>query len=374
VISNNFTTYAESAGITGIETHRHLGEKRYEIKDHLGNVRAVTSDIKNASNYSLSVSSWRFLADLKSMSNYFPYGSKIEAGSWSGNDYNFGYNGMLKEGIGKDMYHTLFRTLSNDRWWSPDPLEYMFPDVSPYLSMGGNPIIFTDSKGDKTTVYGSDEEKKEFVDKLNSKSDAIQFSLDENNDLQYDFKYSALLTPLTESDKKQMDAINDKKINNHIVLTNKTRGVNVKNELKTILPGSFGGSFRSNDGKIHTIQYINLELSNKLKNLFNDKIAEGDIETHEHIEAYIGGLKALKSRRKINYSKKLFDYSHNNTLKIMNTEEMLYVNPLNIDKTYYMIYYFPKLEPSNRKLLIELPVIKPPLEIDDYEDYIRVVK
>lgn len=79
-----------------------MGEKRYEIKDHLGNVRAVTSDIKNASNYSLSASSWKFLADLKSMSNYFPYGSLIDAGSWSGSSYNYGYNGLLKEAIGKD--------------------------------------------------------------------------------------------------------------------------------------------------------------------------------------------------------------------------------------------------------------------------------
>ena len=52
MVSNTFTSNAVSASITGIETHRHLGEKRYEIKDHLGNVRAVTSDIKNASNYS----------------------------------------------------------------------------------------------------------------------------------------------------------------------------------------------------------------------------------------------------------------------------------------------------------------------------------
>jgi hypothetical protein len=39
MVSNTFTAVAESAEITGIETHRHLGEKRYEIKDHLGNVR-----------------------------------------------------------------------------------------------------------------------------------------------------------------------------------------------------------------------------------------------------------------------------------------------------------------------------------------------
>ena len=50
MISNTFTANAGIANITGIETHRHLGEKRYEIKDHLGNVRATVSDIKNAEN------------------------------------------------------------------------------------------------------------------------------------------------------------------------------------------------------------------------------------------------------------------------------------------------------------------------------------
>ena len=66
MVSNTFTAVAESAEITGIETHRHFGEKRYEIKDHLGNVRAVVSDIKNAENHSLSASSWKFLADVRS--------------------------------------------------------------------------------------------------------------------------------------------------------------------------------------------------------------------------------------------------------------------------------------------------------------------
>jgi hypothetical protein len=54
-------------------------------------------NIKNAENYSLSVSFWKFLADVRSMSNYYPYGMAIEAGSWSGGGYNYGYNGMLKE-------------------------------------------------------------------------------------------------------------------------------------------------------------------------------------------------------------------------------------------------------------------------------------
>jgi len=57
----------------------------------------VVSDIKNAENYSLSASPLKFLADVRSMSNYYPYGMQIEAGSWFGGDYNYGYNGMLKE-------------------------------------------------------------------------------------------------------------------------------------------------------------------------------------------------------------------------------------------------------------------------------------
>ena len=89
---------AQRIGTTGIETHRHLGEKRYEIKDHLGNVRAVTSDIKNASNYNLVASSWRFLADIKSMNNYFPYGLKVKEGSWSATNYQFAYNSRQEGG------------------------------------------------------------------------------------------------------------------------------------------------------------------------------------------------------------------------------------------------------------------------------------
>lgn len=35
------------------------------------------------------------------MNNYYPYGSLIDAGSWSGRDYNFGFNGMLSKFINK---------------------------------------------------------------------------------------------------------------------------------------------------------------------------------------------------------------------------------------------------------------------------------
>lgn len=91
-----------------------------------------------------------FLGDVRSLNNYHPYGSLIDAGSWSGSSYNFGYNGMLKESIGKDISHTHFRNLSVGGfvvWWSPDPLEFKFPSYSPYASMGNNPINGTGTHG-----------------------------------------------------------------------------------------------------------------------------------------------------------------------------------------------------------------------------------
>ena len=69
MVSNTFTALAGSANITGIETHRHLGEKRYEIKDHLGNVRAVTSDIKDT-----VFNSSRYKLDVRAVNNYYPFG------------------------------------------------------------------------------------------------------------------------------------------------------------------------------------------------------------------------------------------------------------------------------------------------------------
>lgn len=149
MISNTFTANAGIANITGIETHRHLGEKRYEIKDHLGNVRATVSDIKNAENYSASASSWKFLADVKSMSNYFPYGMKIDAGSWSPSKYHFAYNGKQEESFDKDFLHYGARShdTENGQFISPDPKEKMYGFQSTYVYSENNPISKIDIEG-----------------------------------------------------------------------------------------------------------------------------------------------------------------------------------------------------------------------------------
>ena len=65
---------------------RELDYKRYELKDHLGNVRVVISDIKEPDgNYD------QFTADLKSYYNYYSFGMLMTGRIYNEEGYNFGY-------------------------------------------------------------------------------------------------------------------------------------------------------------------------------------------------------------------------------------------------------------------------------------------
>ena len=141
-----------------------MGEKRYEIKDHLGNVRATVSDIKNASNYSLSASSWRFLADIKSMNNYFPYGLKVKEGSWSATNYQFAYNGKQEEVFDKDYLDYGARSHNTEigRFINTDPLERTFPSFSSYAYAQNNPILKMDIGGYATIIIGKKTNEKDW--------------------------------------------------------------------------------------------------------------------------------------------------------------------------------------------------------------------
>src|SRR5690606_1097635 len=72
--------------------------RRYEIKDHLGNVRTVISDVKNPYIKSGSVSNWTYLADVKNISNMYPYGKSYGTNATynADDDYRYGFNGMEK--------------------------------------------------------------------------------------------------------------------------------------------------------------------------------------------------------------------------------------------------------------------------------------
>lgn len=75
--------------------------RRYEVKDHLGNVRTVISDVKNPDpTYTSSpIQFWRYFADVKNISNMYPYGKSYGTNAIynASEDYRYGFNGMEKE-------------------------------------------------------------------------------------------------------------------------------------------------------------------------------------------------------------------------------------------------------------------------------------
>ena len=127
--------------------------RRYEIKDHLGNVRTVISDVKNPESTVPPIAAWKYKADVKNISNMYPYGKSYGTNAIynAAEDYRYSFNGMEKaKEVDENTNSTHFRNLDLDfgGWWSRDPESIRYPGVSPYVSMGSNPILFTDAKGD----------------------------------------------------------------------------------------------------------------------------------------------------------------------------------------------------------------------------------
>ncbi len=87
---------------------RVLDEKVYELKDHLGNVRVVISDVKLNGGAPNPQSGQRpYMADLRSYNNYFAFGMLQPDRSWSAGGHRYGFNGKEmdndwndKDGVG----------------------------------------------------------------------------------------------------------------------------------------------------------------------------------------------------------------------------------------------------------------------------------
>ncbi|AFM02589.1 hypothetical protein Fleli_0081 [Bernardetia litoralis DSM 6794] len=141
---------------------RTLGNKKYELSNHLGNVLAVISDNKIGIGSNGVADYYEPL--VISESDYYPFGMAMKERSFSNEEYRFGFNTQEKSTeLGEDTYTAEFWQYDSKiaRRWNVDPVVKHYE--SSYAAFCGNPIYLIDIKGDNAgDYYKKDENGKLF--------------------------------------------------------------------------------------------------------------------------------------------------------------------------------------------------------------------
>ncbi|MBO0355785.1 hypothetical protein J0656_17335 [Muricauda ruestringensis] len=140
--------------------YRNVGEKQYELKDHLGNVRVVVGDRKN-----LDTATDALSADVIAYNNYYPFGMQQPNRNFDSQEYRYGFNGKEKDDELKGQGHHYdygFRVYDSrgGRFLSQDPLFKSYPWYTPYQFAGNTPIQAIDLDGLEEYYYWDDMAKK----------------------------------------------------------------------------------------------------------------------------------------------------------------------------------------------------------------------
>jgi RHS repeat-associated protein len=149
-LSMNVYATGDSWAISDFQTslikrtyYRRVGDKRYELSNHLGNVLSVVSDKKIPTFTGSSLS--YFNADIKAYNDYYPFGMLLPNRHANTPDYRYGFQGQEMDdeikGEGNSInYKFRMHDPRAGRFFATDPLAYNFPFYSPY-QFAGNRVI-----------------------------------------------------------------------------------------------------------------------------------------------------------------------------------------------------------------------------------------
>jgi len=110
---------------------RYIGQKSYELSDHLNNVRVAISDIK------LPINQNQFRADILSEQEYYPFGSLMEGRTYEAGFGRFGFQGQERDdevkGVGASInYKYRMHDSRLGRFFVIDPLQKKYSYNSTY--------------------------------------------------------------------------------------------------------------------------------------------------------------------------------------------------------------------------------------------------
>jgi hypothetical protein len=142
-----------------------VGNKRYELSNHLGNVMTVISD-KITPIDTTSDGLWDYFnPSLVSATDYYPFGMGMPGRNYNNSEYCYGLNGHEKtdEISGNGNHYTAMFWEYNPRLirrWNLDPL--VKPWESGYAAFGNSPIWYSDPLGlDVVNAHEAEKEKAE---------------------------------------------------------------------------------------------------------------------------------------------------------------------------------------------------------------------
>ncbi len=146
--------YTEETAIPGTEIVNLVGDKRYELSNHLGNVLSVISDRKLVDTQNNTI----FKPDVLTYNDYYPFGSLLPNRSGSAGSYRYGFQGQEKDDEIKGEGNSLnYKYRMHDprvgRFFAVDPLAKEYPFFSPYQFAGNSPIANIDREGLENVTY-----------------------------------------------------------------------------------------------------------------------------------------------------------------------------------------------------------------------------
>ncbi|SEK30517.1 YD repeat-containing protein [Aquimarina amphilecti] len=140
-------TTDEDAEVADIFINR-VGDKRYELSNHLGNVLSVVTDRKLIDTENLAT----FTPDVLSFNDYYPFGMLLPNRHGNSSDYRYGFQGQEMDNEIKGEGNSLnYKFRMNDprvgRFFAMDPLAPQYPWYSPYQFAGNKVIAWRELEG-----------------------------------------------------------------------------------------------------------------------------------------------------------------------------------------------------------------------------------
>ncbi|WP_308993698.1 polymorphic toxin type 50 domain-containing protein [Mariniflexile litorale] len=128
---------------------RTVGDKRYELSNHLGNVLSVVTDRKLVAD---PLNFTNFTADVLTYNDYYPFGMLLPNRHGNSSDYRYGFQGQEMDNEVKGEGNSLnYKFRMHDprvgRFFATDPLTHKYPWYSPYQFAGNKVIEFNELEG-----------------------------------------------------------------------------------------------------------------------------------------------------------------------------------------------------------------------------------